>query len=289
MNFEYISVRGDVLQLINNKKLKLVNIDNQTAASSKIASVIIAGSDGDTVNSIQAQPRSLVLDLKILDEDIERTKREILSVIKLKQQGTIRWEQADKVVEIKGAVESIEMPRWNDNVTMQVTLHCEQPFWEDIDDIVSDINEIISYHYFTTYRNDMLYFPEDGIVMGEFDFSRRRVINNAGDVGVGLEIKIQAYDTVTNPIIYAENEKFFGVGYGSGNKKVVMHAGDILTITTGKDMKTVTLNGQNLLGKIKPQSTWLQLAAGENVFSVDSDDQSADNMVFSLTYRRRYV
>lgn len=288
MKFEYISARGDVLSLLNGENFKLVNIDGQTAVTTDISSVVLGGSDGDTVNNIQAQPRTIVLDLQIFS-NVEITKRNILQIIKLKQEGTIRWEQADKIVEITGVVESIEMPRWQNGIVMQVTLHCSQPFWEDIDAIISQINESIDLHYFTTYPNDMLYFTEEGIPLGEFDITRTRVIHNAGDVSVGLDIEIIAFDTVTNPIIYAENGKFFGIGYGTGNKKVVMNAGDIIRITTGKDNKTVTLNGTSLLGKIKPNSTWLQLAAGDNVFSIDSDEQVVGNMVFSLTYKRRYI
>lgn len=288
MKFDYISPRGDTLSLIGQENFKLVNIDAQTEATSNVSSIVIAGVDGDTVNNMQAQPRTLVLDLRIL-HDVEVTKRNILSIIKLKQQGIIRWEQADKVVQIKGFVESIEMPRWNDAVTMQITLHCEQPFWEDVESIVSAIDEIIDQHYFTEYPNDMLYFPEDGIIMGEIDTTRTRLVHNAGDVSVGLDIVIQASAQVTNPIIYSDDGTFFGCGYGTGNKQVVMQAGDIIRINTGKDSKVVTLNGQNILGKIKPGSTWLQLAAGDNVFSISSDETAVENMSFSLTYKRRYV
>ncbi len=128
MKFEYISARGDTLSLTGDKNYRLVNIDNQTSVDSNISSVVIGGTDGDTVNNIQAQPRTIILDLRII-ADVEATKRAILNVIKLKQNGIIRWEQENKIVEITGVVESIDMPRWSNAVTMQVSLHCEQPFW----------------------------------------------------------------------------------------------------------------------------------------------------------------
>ena len=53
--------------------------------------------------------------------------------------------------------------------------------------------------------------------------------------------------------------------------------------------KSVTLNGVSQLDKIKPRSTWLQLQAGENEFSIDSDDASTDNMIFTLAYKQRYI
>lgn len=288
MKFDYYSKSGVMLSLTNGQNYKLVNIDSQTSATSNISSIVIGGVDGDTVNNIQAQPRTIVLDLRIT-ADVEKTKRNILNVIKLKQQGTIRWEQDNKVVEITGIVESIDMPRWSKAVTMQITLHCEQPFWEDIDNIISDINEAIDLHYFTSHTNDMLYFPEAGIALGEYDVTRTRVIHNTGDVSVGLDIEIIAYDTATNPIIHAASGKFFGCGYGTGNKKVTMSAGDVIKISTGKNEKAVTLNGTSILGKVKPNSAWLQLEAGDNTFSINSDEETVTNMSFSLTYKRRYV
>lgn len=76
MKFDYINSRGDVLSLINSENFILVNIDGQTAAASNISSVVTGGVDGDSVNSIQAQPRPLVLDLKIL-KNVEKTKENI--------------------------------------------------------------------------------------------------------------------------------------------------------------------------------------------------------------------
>lgn len=289
VKFTYISERGDTLSLLENKKFKMTNFDGQTEADGKLSSVIIGSSDGDTVNNIYVQPRTITIDLMIIDNDVERTKREILNVVKLKQKGVIRWEQADKVLEITGIVESIEMPRWTKNTVMQITMHCSQPFWEDVDTIVNEVHEFINLHYFTQYRNDMLYFPADGIPFGEIDTTKRRSVNNTGDVSVGLEIFITALGTVTNPIIYADENRFFGVGYGDSEKQVIMSAGDSLYITTGKDNKTVLLNGVNMLGKIKPSSTWLQLNAGENVFAIDSDEHETDNIIFTLNYKRRYI
>lgn len=286
--FTYTSARGDVLQLSNGENFYLIDIDSQTAAAADLSTVVIAGADGDTVNNAQAQARTIVLDLQIT-ADVELTKRHILNIVKLKQIGTLTWTQDERTVEIKGVVEAIEMPRWTDKTIMQITMHCAQPYWQDIEYVVSELTEYIGLHYFTDYPNDMLYFPEEGVVMGVYDTTRTRSYHNAGDVDVGMEIEIVALDTVTNPIIYDQNNNFFGVGYGTGNKKLVMHAGDVIKINTRRNEKSVKLNGQNIFDKIKPSSTWLQLAAGDNLFSYNSDDQSITNMKFALIYKQRYI
>lgn len=290
MKLSFVSKRGKVLLLTDNDLFFLTNVDGQTAAASSISSVVTGGIDGDTVTNVQAQPRTIILDLRIKSGvNVEYAKREILSIIKLKQYGSLVWEQNERTVTISGIVESIDMPRWNNKVMMQVSLYCEQPFWEDIAEAIQEISSIINLHYFTSYPYEMLYFPENGIAFGRYDTSKAKSFTNNGDVSVGMEIIITAIGIVTNPIIYDTDGNFFGVGYGSGDKQVIMGSGDKIVISTYKGNKTVKLNGVSMYDKIKPQSTWLQLQAGENQFRVDSDESSLDNLTFQLEYKQRYI
>ena len=290
MKLDYISARGERLPLVGNELFFLTDVDGQTAADADISSSTTGGTDGETVNSVQAKPRTIVLDLRIKSGvDVEYAKRKILKIVKLKQRGSLEWTQNERTVTISGIVESIEMPRWKNGVIMQITLHCDQPFWEDAEEVIQEISEAIDLHYFTDSETDMLYFPVDGIAFGEYNTLRTRDYYNDGDVSVGMEISIVAFETVTNPIIYDGNGDFLGVGHGSGARQLVMHEGDNLVITTHKGNKRVLLNGENVIAKIKPRSTWLQMAAGDNLFTIDSDDGSLTNMAFSLMYKQRYV
>lgn len=288
MELTYISQWGGQLDLWSNPLFYLTNVDGMTSAATDISAIVIGGIDGDQINNIQAQPRGMVFDLRIKQHvNVEDAKRQILNIVKLKQKCTLIWTQNNRTVTIQGVVDSVVMPRFVNDVTMQFSIHCGVPYWEDLEDTVSEISEAINLHYFTDVAGDMLYFPEDGIPFGEYDFSRTRSYTNHGDVAVGMTIEIIAYKTVTNPIIYNQNGDFFGVGYGS--KSLTMNAGDTLVINTQKGAKSVYLNGVSQLDKIKPQSTWLQLEAGENEFSINSDDEDVDNMVFTITYKQRYI
>lgn len=290
MKLSFVSKRGKILSLTDNDLFFLTNVDGQTAAASSVSSFVTGGIDGDTVTNVQAQPRTIILDLIIKSGiDVEYAKREILGIIKLKQYGSLVWEQNERTVTISGIVESIEMPRWNNKVMMQISLYCEQPFWEDISEAIQEISATINMHYFTSYPYEMLYFPENGIAFGRYDTSKAKSFTNDGDVSIGMEIIITAIGIVTNPIIYDTDGKFFGVGYGNGDKQVVMGSGDRIVISTHKGNKTVKLNGVSMYDKIKPQSTWLQLQAGENQFRVDSDESELDNMTFQIEYKQRYI
>ena len=286
----YKSARGEVFPLTENNFFWLVGVDGQTGVASSIYASTIGGVDGDAVNNVQAMPRTLVFYLRIKSGvNVEEAKRHILRIIKPKQRGSVEWTQESRTVSISGYVEEISMPRWESGVVMTISIHCDQPFWEDVDYTVQHINEYIDLHYFTDSRTDMLYFEDSGIAFGEYDTTRTKTFQNSGDVAIGMEISIVALDTVTNPIIYDENGDFFGCGYGDGEKHIVMKAGDNIVITTHRGGKTVKLNGESIFTKIKPRSKWLQLAAGENTFTVNSDDESFSNMTFSLSYKQRYV
>ncbi len=303
LKLDFISARGDTMPLANNPLFHLTHIDGHTAASTNVSSAVVGGIDGDIVNNIQATPRTIIIDLRVRSGvDVEEAKRAILKVVKLKQQGGLIWTQNERTVVLSGIVEAVVMPRWTEAAIMQITLHCEQPFWEDINEVVKQISEAIDLHYFTNSPVDMLCFTEKGIPFGEYDTIRTKAFHNDGDVAVGLEISILAHDTVTNPIIYDQHGNYFGLGYelesesgGAGigtavfSNPLVMKAGDNAVITTHKGRKTVTLNGVNIFDKIKPNSTWLQLETGDNVFSINSDDESISNMSFSLIYKQRYI
>lgn len=288
MELKYISKWGATMSLSNNDLFWLTNVDGLTYSATDIASIVIGGVDGDSINNVQAQPRGIIFDLRIKDGvNVEQAKRTILQTIKLKQTGTLEWTQNNKTLTIQGVVESVAMPRFNNSVTMQIALHCSQPFWEDLNEILSEIDDAKNLHYFTDTVGDMLYFVPDGIPFGEVDTSRTRTIINSGDVAVGMIIEVLAYKTVTNPIIYDQYGNYFGVGYGS--KPLIMSAGQKLIINTIVGQKSVTMDDTNLLDKVKPSSTWLQLEAGQNEFSIDSDDAETDNMTFSLSYKQRYI
>lgn len=288
--FKFVNARGDSISLSANNDFFLTHIDGQTTATASVSSNVIGGVDGDIVSNMQADARPLIFDLRFKSGvDVEEAKRRILHIIKLKQVGKIVWEQNNRTVEISGKVERIDMPRWAQDTVMQVEMHCEQPFWEDIELIVEQISEAIDLHYFTEDPTDMLYFTDDGIVIGEYDTTRSKNFFNDGDVSVGLEIDIVALSTATNPIIYDSENNFFGVGYGTADKKVVMNVGDKIVITTHRGKKSVTLNGVSILNKIKPNSTWLQLNTGDNRFAINSDDAVTNNMKFSLIFKKMYI
>lgn len=291
MHFIFENTRGGSLDLCNNDWFYLINIDNQTDANAKISSMTVGASDGDYVNSIRAEARDIVLDFRIKrGVDVDVAQREILNIIKIKQQCSLIWETErapNCPIKIDGVVQSVTMPHFTNTATMQVGIHCPSGFWEDIEYISEQISGFRGLHYFTE-SEEMLFFTDEGRAFGEYDMSRERTVTNNGDVDTGVVIDIIAYDAVINPIIRNSDGEFFGLG--TNDRPYTMGAGDSVTISTERGAKTVRDDrGVNLYRYIKPNSTWLQIKAGENVLAINSEGDAVDNLTFNIKFKEKYI
>ena len=102
-----------------------------------------------------------------------------------------------------------------------------------------------------------------------------------GDVETGVVITIVALGAVTNPKITNADGQYIGV-----NDSMV--ANDKIIINTNKGHKTIYKNGVSILNKIKAGSTFIQMATGENQFTIGADS-GAGNMYFNITFKRQFI
>ena len=278
------SVRGGSINLLDNEYFLISNFDGQNANDNDISITTTAGFDGGVVNSAQAQPRSMSLELLVKSGvNVELAKRHITQVVKPYQLITFTLEQEGKTIEIQGTVEAFSMPRYQMDVAVVIDFLCAQPFWEDAEEMFTLLSDVNGEHIFTEdYNDEFLAFPEEGVVFGVFNYERVKSVYNEGDVSIGMTIDIIAVDNVTNPIIYAEDGTYIGVN-------TTMVANDKITISTHKRKKTIYKNGENILDKIMVGSTWLQMQTGMNTFNFNSDDEVTDNCYFRIGYKQRYI
>lgn len=270
------------MPLLGNDYFTLTGVDGFTTVTSNIASVTVPFVDGDTVTNIQAQPRSVVLYLRLKQSvGIETAKRYILQYVKPKLTGTIQLERDGLNIQLQGLVEAIELPRFEQGCTMAITLHCQQPFWEDVNFVVQEISEIIDLHYFPLDTGGLA-FPSEGVAFGVYDDDLTQQLTNNGDVETGCVITIIALGEVTNPKIYnTQTGDFIGI-------TDTLTGNDEVTISTIKGQKTITKNGENIIDKITSGSSFLQIEVGENEFTIQADS-GIENVYFTLTYKQRYV
>lgn len=277
----YKSHDGKTLDLFNNDIFDLINADGLTVANTSIATTTTPQIDGDELQNIQANPRPLTLDLQIKSGlDVERAKRAILDVIKIKKRGTLTYIQGtgteNRTIEISGVVQTVSMPRFTNTVIMQVSIYCNDSFWQDVNDVIVEISRVLAAHHFAVY------FPIGApIPLGVIDRQMQQTYINDGDVDTGLIITIIATGTVENPKIYNQNGEFIGIDD-------TLNANDKIVINTYKGKKTITKNGVSIIGKISAGSVFLRMETGTNVFSIDADSGDAF-MYFYVSFKRRFI
>lgn len=279
----FISAKGATMPLFGNPYFTLTGADGFTSIMSSIAAVTVPAVDGDMITNIQAQPRTVVLYLRLKQSaGIEAAKKYILQYVKPKLTGTLQLTQDDgQNIQLQGTVEAIELPRFEQGCTMQITMHCSQPFWEDVDFVVQQISQLIDLHYFPIPEGGLA-FQTAGVPFGAFDTDLTRDFENAGDVETGMLITIVALGEVTNPQIYnTATGEFIGINDTlQGNEEVL--------INTIRGQKTITKNGVNIIDKIMSGSTFLQIGIGQNEFTINAQS-GMDKVYFTLTFKQKYV
>lgn len=277
----YTAQDGKRLDLFNNDYFDLTNVDGLTAINTNVATTTTPQIDGDELQNIQANARPVVLDFQIKSGlDVERAKRAILNVVKIKQTATLTFIQGtgaeQRTIEISGVVQNITMPRFSNAVLMQVSLYCNNPFWQDVENAVVEILRSLPKHHFS------IYFPVGSpIPLGAINQSMQQTYINDGDVETGLTITIIATDTVINPRIYNGRGDFIGVND-------TMQANDEIVINTYKGQKTITKNGVSIFNKIMSGSVFFNMETGENVFTAAADS-GEQYVYYFVTFKRRFI
>lgn len=109
-------------------------------------------------------------------------------------------------------------------------------------------------------------------------------VYNAGAVATGIRVVFKAQGTLKNPsLINVETQEFFKI-----NKTMV--AGEEIIVDTNVGQKKITgkINGEesNYFKYRDFDSTWLQLAMGDNLFRYDAEENISGLEVFIYFYDR---
>lgn len=269
---------GAELRLTGNPLFDLSFIEGLTKYAGNLSSSTSATADGDTITNAQALPRDIVIDLTPKDGvNVQSAIDAIKAIVKPKKKVTLLWK--DKTIE--GVASDMDAPRFSERVVLQISLHCSEPWWRNIQSIITEIAESIPLAHFAMG----FLIDESGNVegkpLGEIDLNRTKAFNNDGDVAVGMDISIVAVGDVENPSLRRNNGDFIGCN-------ITLHEGDEIKISTHKGRKTITLNGENVINKIMRGSSFMQLDTGEQEFTLAADS-GASFCYFTVSYSKMYV
>lgn len=254
--------KGERLNLTQNPKYSVTNIEGLTPPQANINTAINANFDGSVFRSSRLADRNIVITLAI-EGDAEANRIELYRYIKAKKQCTIYYRNGRRDVSIVGYVESLNVGIFEQKEIAQVSILCPKPYFADVVNTILDMSVISSGFEFP------FSIDSEGIEFGRVDAGQESIVQNIGDVETGALIVFHATGDVMVPAIY---------NVDTGEKmriNVDMTAGDLLVINTKQGEKSIHLvvDGieTNVINKLIVGSTWLQFESGANTMLVDAD------------------
>lgn len=223
--------------------------------------------DGDEFVHERTGSRNIVIPIYIKG-DAETNRINLYRYIKNGKYIKVYFRNGVRNVWCEGRVESIETDLFAMQEMLTVSIICPYPWWQDVEEMINSINTVKGKFYFPFYTVDPVPFSI---------YETIQLLNliNSGDIASGMTVEIYARGTIINPIIYNRETAEY-IGLGDSERPFEMLAGDRVIITTHTNNKKVKLIRNavetNLFNYLKQGSTFLQVGAGDNVFTYSADD-----------------
>lgn len=267
--------KDSIYTLTNNPNYTLYKIDGLEPPKVNVHTSSNATSDGSTVNSVRVEERNLVLYMTI-EGDVETNRINLYKYFPYKKEIELYYKNDTRDVFIEGYVEHIEVGHFDQKQIAQISIICPQPYFKAIDEVVSYFSEVSKNFQFP------FSIAKSGIEFSTLTANIRKSILNTGEVESGMIIELTAIATVVNPIIYDVLKRTHI------KLNFTMLNNDKIVINTYQGKKSITLTRggitTNAMGYMTPDSDWLTLDLGDNVFTYAADSgNSALQIAFTTT------
>ncbi len=223
-----------------------------------------SGQDGENFNGSDAIKRNIIVSLDIVKADYLSQRTRLFEFFQPRAPGTLYYYEGDTAKKIAYYTERVT-PSGTDNDsirTVTISLICPDPKF-----------------YALTEEATRLAMWEGNIrfplrIANPFYPTRKisalikNVRNDSADV-MGLTVRFKATGTVVNPSLYDVNR------HELMQVNQTMHAGDVITVTTGAGNKRVQLVSGGVTANINNRMVypphWLQAYQGDNLFRYNAD------------------
>lgn len=280
-----------VLELTNPEPSGFVitGIEGLGPAKTNINTTDLASNDGSLYNSARLENRNIVIDLEFLwHNSIEDTRQLTYKYFPIKKPVTLAIKTDNREAMTLGYVESNEPTIFSEREGCQISIICPDPYFYSTGEGGTTITVFsgVQPNFQFPFSNESLLVPL--IEMGILENLKERTIYYTGDAETGVIIYIHAIGRADNVTIYNTGTRELFIIDTTRLESLTGHgiiAGDDITISTLRGKKRITLlrNGveTNILNCIDKNSSWFQLAKGDNVFTYIAE-YGASNLQFKI-------
>ena len=184
----------------------------------------------------------------------------------------IYYKTESRNVFVEGYVQTFEAPQFTQKQVAQIAILCPDPYFKDLDEIVTSISKVIKRFTFPFAIN-----IDEPIPFSDLDIEKVTNVINDSESDTGLIINVTFLGTVNKlEIRNTDNGKNLIIEYQ-------FKENDKLVINCNKGKKSVILTREaveyNLIPQIKGKPTFFQLGIGDNHYSFLADDGENDMLV----------
>lgn len=241
---------------------------------------------GVTLYNTTLEPRQVMITGWVAREDeaeVKRMKQILNSLVNPKH--TIRVIRGEYKIDIVPQTSVKYSTTYKENneymAKFLITGYCPYPLFTDLYD------NVVSVAYTEPHFRFPLVIPKNsGIILGVRQPSLIAEVNNPGDFPVGYTIEFKANGTVVNPsLVDIGSQEFIKI-----NK--TMESGEIIRLYTQEGQRHIV----GILGGVESNyfpyrtydSSWLQLAVGQNLLRYDAEE-GLSSLEVVITYNPGYL
>lgn len=234
---------------------------------------------GVKYNGSTLDERNIVIQIKILG-DIEENRNALYEWVDTEQYCKVHYQNGIKDVYCEGHVQDCEIDLFTDNEVIDLAIICENPYWNELQEISKDISNVLK----------QFVFPF-AISAAGVPFSTVLTNNTTNIVNVGAEtgviITIKSNGEVKNLVIFdaKDTTRVFRLN-------MTIQNGHIVVIDTEASPKTCRLykpdgTVENILKYVGATPTWFTLKKGINSFGFLADNLTDVEM--TIGYHNKYL
>lgn len=279
----YTNERGESIIFSHASVYHLNEVNGISDVRNTIYTINSAGQDGDTYlgNRIESREIEIVGSIKERDKGrMHEFRRKLIRVLNPQYAATLTYEYGDfkRVIDCKtdGALVFSRKAIFQD---FTVQLLCPNSLWRRENETRDDIAT-----WFGCFA-----FPVE--IPHDWEIGTRKpslIVNvyNDGDVKTGIRAEFRALGVVENPsLLNVDTQEFIKLN-------ITLEAGDVLSVSTGCRKKKVTLKRRGIVTNafryMDVDSTYLQLAEGDNLFRYDAES-NLENLEVSIYHNDLYL
>lgn len=272
------SITSDFHCNVSKDVTGLAGIDNTVYKTNSM------GQHGDTYINQRFEPRDITIEGNINSRDKDKVlslRRQAEKILNAELDAKLVYIYKDFVRVIDCKVDGgPTFKRAAVFMQYSIPLLCCSPFWREETEARNEIAAWVPSWEFD------FEIPEEGMEMGYREPSVIVNVYNEGDVKSGMRIVFSAIGTVVNPMLLNINTQEY--------VKILatLQAGDVITINTeyGQKGATLTRDGKetDYFRYIDVESTFMQLAIGNNVFRYDAES-GVDALEATIYHNNKYL